>query len=102
MKRLGRAHWQRAIAKFERSALTQEAFCEANGLNVGTFRSWLYRLRREQTASEPSFVEVVSSAPPASTDACVVRAGEVELRFAERPDATYLGALLRAAASETR
>jgi len=100
MKRHGRAYWQRAVERFERQRLTQEAFCAAQDLNVGTFRSWLYRLRRESGAAVPAFVEVVSSAKSSASESCVLRIGSAELRFAERPDAVYLGALLRAAAGE--
>lgn len=102
MKRHRRAYWQRAVDKFERQGLAQEAFCAAHDLNAGTFRSWLYRLRREAQTPEPAFVEVVSSMESGSVDGCVVRIGSAELRFVERPDAVYLGALLRVAAGDGR
>ena len=57
MARLGRGYWQSAVNKFDKSELSQEAFCEAHGLRLGTFRSWLYRLRREGGSSTPTFVE---------------------------------------------
>lgn len=102
MKRHGRAYWQRAVDRFERQALAQEAFCAAHDLNAGTFRSWLYRLRREAQTPEAAFVEVVSSMESGAVFACVVRIGSAELQFGERPDAVYLGAVLRAAAGDER
>jgi hypothetical protein len=102
MARQGRGYWERAVRKFEASELTQEAFCEAQGLTVGTFRSWLYRLRRERGAGMPAFVEVVASKESFARQACVVRIGGAELRFESLPDVQYLGALLRAGSSEPR
>lgn len=100
MARRGRAYWQKAVDKFERTNLSQEAFCDAHGLTAGTFRWWLYRLRRERSASKPAFVEVVPRATSTTRDACVVVVGRTEVRFGVVPDALYLGALLRAAAGE--
>jgi hypothetical protein len=44
--RRGREEWTRTIEEFERSGESHEAFCAQHRLNVGSFRSWLYRLRR--------------------------------------------------------
>ena len=101
MARLGRSYWQRVVRKFDKSGLSQEAFCEVHGLSVGTFRSWLYRLRRESGSSAPKFVEVIASKSRPS-HACVVAIGKAELRFESMPDVEYLGALLRSAAGEAR
>lgn len=98
MARLGRSYWLSMVSKFAKSELSQEAFCEAHGLTVGTFRSWLYRLRREGESSTPKFVEVIAS--KSASQACVVLIGKTELRFESLPDAAYLGALLRAAGGE--
>jgi hypothetical protein len=100
MARLGRSYWQSAVGKFDKSELSQEAFCEAHGLTLGTFRSWLYRLRREGGNSTPKFVEVSVARKSASSQACVVIIGKAELRFESVPDAVYLGAMLRAASGE--
>jgi hypothetical protein len=102
MARLGRGHWQRVVSKFEESGLTQAAFCEAHGLTLGAFRSWLYRLRRERGSARPAFVEVTTSKESLTQQACVIRIAGAELRFESLPDAQYLGALLRAASSEPR
>lgn len=102
MARLGRIYWQSVVSKFDKSELSQEAFCEVHDLTLGTFRSWLYRLRREGGSSAPKFVEVSVASKSVSSQACVVIIGKAELRFESVPDAVYLAALLRAAVGEAR
>lgn len=41
------SYWQRTVRELERSKLTHEEFAQQHGLNVGSLRSWLYRIRRE-------------------------------------------------------
>lgn len=51
----------RLIAEYAESGLNQKAFAEERGINVGTFRQWLYRSDREEgvgTAQEPTFQEI--------------------------------------------
>ena len=93
----GRAEWARVVASFEKTGLTQAEFCAMRGLNVGTFRSWVYRLRNEQGRKEgrPRLVELVAAPERTEDSACVVRVGATEVRFAARPEVEYLGALLR-------
>jgi hypothetical protein len=43
--RRSREQWSQVIEQFERSGQSHEAFCTQHRLNVGSFRSWLYRLR---------------------------------------------------------
>jgi hypothetical protein len=86
------------VARFERSGLSQEAFAKSEKVKVGTFRSWLYRLREEARDGGAAplaegFVEVVTGR--AAEAGCVVRVGEAELRFSSPPSATYLAELLR-------
>jgi hypothetical protein len=105
MAHLGRRYWQSAVRKFDKSALSQEAFCEVHGLTLGTFRSWLYRLRREdreRTSAAPRFVEVVANKSASSLHACAVLVGQAEVRFAQLPDAVFLGTLLRAAGGDAQ
>jgi hypothetical protein len=49
-RRIGREFWTRVIAEYESRAPEQTHwdFAEEWGLKLTTFRSWLYRLRREQ------------------------------------------------------
>jgi hypothetical protein len=45
--RRSRAEWAQIIEQFEHSGQSHEGFCGEERLNVGSFRGWLYRLRRE-------------------------------------------------------
>ena len=61
----------RLVAEYAESELTQKAFAEERGINVGTFRQWLYRKDREEdvgTAQEPTFQEIPLAAGLPSTD----------------------------------
>lgn len=82
-------------ADFERSELSQAAFCERRGLEVGTFRHWLYRLRHElrDAATAEHFVPLVATAGTRAPFR--LRCGNVEMEFAEPPPAGYLAELLR-------
>ena len=93
--RTGRAYWAGVIAEFERSGQSHDRFCERRKLNVGTFRSWLYRLRAEASVETPRFVEV-TAAPATASTRCVVRVGDAEIEFASRPEAEYLAELIGA------
>lgn len=88
--------------KFERTGLSHDAFCEAEGLNVGTFRTWLYKLRQEGGQREPSFVEVVGGEHTSGQEACVVRFGQAEARFAHAPEPGYVATLLHALAERSQ
>ena len=44
--RRSREEWAKVVEEFERSGLSHAAFCTRGGLNVGSFRGWLYRLRQ--------------------------------------------------------
>jgi hypothetical protein len=43
---LGEVEWQRLLADYEGSGLTQRAFCRREGVNYHTFVAWLGRCRR--------------------------------------------------------
>lgn len=43
---LGRDYWIGLLDEFERSDLTQEAFCRSKGLNYHTFVKWRARCKR--------------------------------------------------------
>ena len=85
--------WARVVAQFERSGESQAAFCEAHGLNLGTFRGWLYRLRKDEERQHPGFVEVMTAAV-ATRAGCIVRFGDTEVHFDPVPEPGYLAALL--------
>jgi hypothetical protein len=90
------------IAKFESAPCSHEEFAARHGLNLGTFRSWLYRLRseglvkHEERADAAGFVEIMRGPDQASSRAgCTVRVGNAEVVFGEMPTATYLAEILR-------
>jgi hypothetical protein len=43
--RRSREQWVQIVEQFERSGQSHDAFCVQQRLNVGSFRSWLYRVR---------------------------------------------------------
>jgi hypothetical protein len=45
--RRGREYWTGIVTDLEASGLTHEQFASQRRVNVGSLRSWLYRLRRE-------------------------------------------------------
>ena len=94
-----RHEWQAIIRAFERSGQTHEAFCATRGLNVGSFRGWLYGFRRESPgAVELVPVDVVRHS--ATIDGAgrggpiVIFAGDVELRVTSGTDPTYVARLV--------
>ncbi len=103
-KQKGRAYWLAVATSFHSANLSQTAFCTRHDLNIGTFRSWLYRFREESDTGKPGkqpkvgkqvaasrFVEVVASAP---VERCVVRLGHVAIEFQNLPRVDYLSELL--------
>jgi hypothetical protein len=70
--RQGRAAWEETVEEFERSGDSHEEFCARRDLTIGTFRSWLYRLRREGASGKvahgatrmvPVHVRAVAASP---------------------------------------
>ena len=47
------------MAAFEASGQKAPAYCEAHGLNVGTFRSYLYK-RRSEKSTATSFHQILA------------------------------------------
>ena len=92
-RRRGREFWAGVIAEYERGNLSQAEFCERQGLNVWTFRGWLYRLRSEAPPEMPRFVEVVG-ALEAPTPGCIVRIGHTVIEFSALPEPGFLADLV--------
>ena len=94
-QRRSRQQWRDLVAEFEASGLTQQAFARRRQVKLGTFRSWLYTLRKEQ--SSPRFVEVVPSprVDALSRASVVLVAGRARVEFAEHPPVDYLAELVR-------
>jgi len=87
------------VADYDDSSETQEAFCEARDVPLGTFRYWRYKLAKQRpTRFLP--VEVVGSpAPMARAGALVevaVPGGGPVLRFEVGTDARYVAELVSA------
>jgi len=57
--------WQAVMAQYERSGLSQEAFCVREGLAPSTFASWRARLRQEQSNSRAGAALVEMRVPAA-------------------------------------
>jgi hypothetical protein len=97
--------WRGIIRAFEQSGQTHQAFCAGRRLNLGSFRGWLYRIRRETTAdvrlvpvevsgwSAP--VDVASAARANAAAPIVLVVGDVELRITAGSDPAYVAALVR-------
>jgi len=95
--RRSRSEWQTIVREFERSDESHAAFCGARGLNVGSFRGWLYRLRRDSRAPEVELVAVdvaPSRAPVDASAPVLVRWADVEICVTPATDATYVARLV--------
>jgi len=104
--RRSRDEWAELVEEHESSGETQEEFCAARGLVVGSFRGWLYRLRRERRGGKvarsatrlvPVRVRVQSGAPARRVDDLVeVVMFDTVLRVPVGADVSYVAALASA------
>jgi transposase-like protein len=101
-RRHSREYWERLVELFEQGDETTTTFANAHRVRVSTFRSWLYRIRREREEAVPpamAFVEVVPLDPPADPvpGSCVwlELPGGCAVHLAELPAPEYLAALSR-------
>jgi hypothetical protein len=60
--RRGATEWRRWLARYERSGLSQKAFCARHGLALSTLTYWLRRDRNRTAEQSASFLEVPQSA----------------------------------------
>lgn len=83
------------VEEFEHAGLTQRDFAALHGVNVGTFRSWLYKLRREAgpRAAGLTEVSVVSAAVDSESGCRVELPGGMVLRFSSAPSPYWLADL---------
>ena len=100
--RMPRNFWIDVVDEFERSDLTQARFASERKLNFSTFKSWLYRLRKEreqlqEALDPPRFFEVTPSGTTDTTKKssplCIKMGTQVVIEFAELPSPAYLAAL---------
>jgi transposase len=105
-------HWRRVLGAWERSGLTQSAFCRREGIALSTFHWWKRRLATDGKASarvgrpgqpEESFIEVrpprsavalVDLVAPISPVYEVVLPGGRSIRVGERFDPEALSRLI--------
>lgn len=96
MARLSKDQWQRLLNLYHQSELTQVEFAERHALNVGTFRSHLYRERHSSDRSNQlsTFVEleIQQTQSPQQFTLCF---GSVKFSFSEYPDPRWLAQLVR-------
>lgn len=57
--RQSEAQWKRTFEKYDRSGLTQEQFCDQEGVALATFATWRRKLHAAKLATIPAgFLEV--------------------------------------------
>ena len=95
--RKSRGEWSAIIKAFERSGESHEEFCSERGLNVGSFRGRLYKLRAARaTSSDITLLPVEVTAPvaPLAPSTIVVGVADIEVRVAVGADVGYVAALV--------
>jgi hypothetical protein len=73
------ADWERRIAAWQRSGLSQRLFCERRGMALSTFQWWRKRLADGQDG-QPSFLPLALSAARGAVEAVV----HIELKSGTR------------------
>lgn len=76
------------LAQFERSGLTQSAFCRRAKIHLSTFSLWR---RTPDRGTGPAFAEVSLSAPEPGCTATLHLPGGAKLEVAAGTEATWLG-----------
>ena len=73
--RRSRAEWRKIFDRFERTDLSEAAFCRREGIAKGSFSRWK-RCFRASEGEKADFVEV---SPPVEPGSAFLEAGEMEL-----------------------
>ncbi len=101
--RKSRDEWAAIVRAFERSGQSHAEFCTKRGLEVRSFRGWLYRLRKaEGAAPEVALVPVEVTAGPMSSMVTgapvavnlVVAVSDLEVRVRVGTDIEYVARLV--------
>jgi len=92
---------RRLLARYERSGLSQKAFCQRHGVALSTLQYWRRRARDTDQEPTPSFVEIPQVAGMAralASEAAVIieLPGGVRFEVPAGTDAQWLSGLLRA------
>ena len=99
-RRRSREYWEQLVDEFEGGDESAPVFARRHRVHVATFRSWLYRVRREREQAphtpETAFIEVVPLEPPHRTHGIRLDLpGRFELHLDELPPPSYLAELCR-------
>ena len=86
--------WNQVIEEFESSEMTQTQFAQNKGVNVATFRNWLYKIRNEELEQTIAFVEVKSTPSPQSPSISMFLPNELMIEFSKCPDARFVAQLV--------
>lgn len=101
--RKSRDEWAAIVRAFERSGQSHVEFCSKRGLEVRSFRGWLYRLRKaERAVPEVALVPVEVTAGPSSplvTRASfpaelIVGVSDIDVRVSVGTDIEYVARLV--------
>lgn len=92
---LARESWVKLVAMWQQSGQSQGSFAEAQGVNLHTLRSWVYKLRDEaqqaRRCEKPAFVEVHAATPkPPPPGYRLLLGEELVLELPELPPATWV------------
>ena len=103
--KLTKKQWLDLVDEFEQNNETQPGFAKNKGLNIATFRYWLYKVRRRRNkqaieTTDVEFVEV-RQGPSSSSEAFRIRAGTMTLEFDSLPPASWIAELIRESSSRT-
>lgn len=97
-QRKTRATWADLVQEYQRSGESHAAFCDRKGLVLGTFRTWLYKLRRADAAEPitvlPVHVRATPEAHLAAPNRLVVETGAVRVHVEVGTDPVYVAALV--------
>ena len=101
IQRRGVAERRQLLDRYERSGLSQKAFCQRHGVALSTLQYWRRRARDTDQEPTPSFVEmpqVSGMARALSSEAAVIieLPGGVRFEVPTGTDAQWLSGLLRA------
>lgn len=101
-RRRSREFWEQLVDEFEQGEESTPTFARSRQVHVATFRSWLYRIRRERAepaGPDAAFVEVVPlgehSGPPRSHGVRLDLPGGCAVHLDELPPPAYLAELCR-------
>lgn len=84
-----REYWVEVITQYRSSGLRQKQFCSREGLDLGTFKPWLYRLRAEErqqgtAIASPLFAPLVVEQESALSDIKALRESALVLELSDK------------------